>query len=192
MRRASMGLIVVVACVTCVGVAQAREHILLSLPGIPGEFSQGQYLNCIECVGLQHSIPGLPTPLALMSGELPELETGVFAYEFGEQLPLPGLDWPGVVVSKTIDKASAKLFDAVKRGAVFPRMKLALMGVPGEARSLSLNFEEIKICYYVVMAPGFGDRSVMLSGTDPSKAVEMLYLQPTKVTWSWGMSRPSD
>jgi len=191
MRKAGVGVIVAVLCLTSLTAAQAREHVLLSLPGIPGEFSQGQYLNCIECVGLQHNISGLPTPLALMSGELPELATGALNYEVGEQLLMPGLEWPGVVVSKVIDKASAKLFDAAKRGATFPRMKLALMGIPGEARCLSLNFEEIKLCHYTVMAPGFGDRSAMLPGLDPNKAVEIIYLQPTKVTWSWGMSHAS-
>jgi hypothetical protein len=184
-----VGLIVAVVCLLGLTVAASAEHILLSLPGVPGEFSQGQYLNFMQCAGLQHNIPGLPAPLALMSGELPELETGAFSYELGEQLLMPGPDWPGVVISKVIDKASAKLFDAAKRGTTFPRMKLALMGIPGEARSLSLNFEEIKLCHYAVMAPGFGDRSAMLPGLDPNKAVEIIYLQPTKVSWSWGMHR---
>lgn len=193
MLKKKIGLAVAFLLVGILTAAYAREHILLSLPGIKGEFSAGEYTNWIEVVAFEHNIPGLPKPLALLSGAQPGQPTGAFTYPAASRPFEMGSNWTGVALAKSIDKSTSQLDYAVKQGRTsFPSMKLDLCSIePGEEGRLliSLNFEEIKIVHREIMAPGSGDRSGMLKDLDPNKSIEIIYLQPTKVTWSTGDGR---
>ena len=193
MMKKKIGLAVAFLLVGILTSASAREHILLSLPGIKGEFYAGEYIHWIEIVAFEHNIPGLPKPLALLSGAQPGQPTGAFTYPAASRPFEMGSNWTGVALAKWIDKATPQLAYEVKQGRTgFPSMKLNLCSLEsgGDVRLLiSLNFEEIKIVHREIMEPGSGDRSGMLKDLDPNKSIEIIYLQPTKVTWSTGDRR---
>ena len=118
-----------------------------------------------------------------------------------------------VVCTKEYDKSSPKLCEAVCSGKVFPKVEIHNTATYAENRAtflkyelknvlvtshnvgasgagdavptetMSLNFEEIKLCGYVVMAPGFGDRAALGTTVPLDQAVEILYLAPTSVKW---------
>lgn len=175
MRRGVLCLIVVVALsVSTAAVANDIAHMLLSVPGVAGGFSGGQYNGWIAGVNLQYNIEGLPEPLELMGGALPAQNSGAFEY----------LEGGTISFTKTYDKASAKLFELCRHGRIIPSVKLALCSaVDGQLQTvLTLNFEEIKLCSHQVFAPGFGDRSTLLPLAD-DQATELLLMTPKRVKW---------
>ncbi|MBU0607357.1 MAG: type VI secretion system tube protein Hcp [Armatimonadetes bacterium] len=170
-------LLVVVAVLSLATAAAANDiaHMLLSVPGAGGSFTTAPYQNWIAGVNLQYNIEGLPEPLELMNGNHPALNEGSFTYPEGGT----------IVFTKTLDKASAKLFDLCRQGRIIPSMKLALCSAGnGQLRSLlSLNFEEIKVTSYQLFAPGFGDRGALLTPLEDNQHMELLLLMPKSVRW---------
>ena len=135
----------------------------------------------------------MPKPLALLSGAQPGRPTGDFTYPAASRPFEMGSNWTGVALAKMIDKSTPALAYEVKQGRTgFPSMKLNLCSLEsgGDVKLLiSLDFEEIQIGHREIIKPGSGDRSGMLKDLDPNKDIEIIYLQPTKVTWRTGDGR---
>lgn len=170
-------ILLVVAGLLLVSVASAREHVLLAMPGSPGSFVGGEYNGWVPCADLQYNIPKLPKPLALLSGAVPPVKEGELT---------PTID-QGVLLSKIIDKSSAKLFSLCREGGLIPAIKLALCKeVDRKIQTvLTVECEQIKIASYTVWAPGFGDRSKLVVPVPNEQATEMVLLRPQTIRWKF-------
>lgn len=187
MRLKCVAVLSAVCLLGIAGNAAAAPHILLSIEGIPGGFTAGPYANWIECAGFQHNVPGLPKPLALMSGTAPRQPAGSFTYDLGGKPFSLGRKWAGAFIVKEVDKSTPMLEAVCRTGRLLPSMKMELCDMQGgvPVRRVSLNFEEIKLCGYVVMAPGSGDRAAMGVKIPMDRPVEVLCFAPARVAWEW-------
>ena len=144
-------VLLLVTGLTAASVVHADEFkLLMWIEGISGP--EGQAENWIEANNALHHIPDLPPLLQLMNNFPTELSI--------DYRPSPDAEMhiDDIVLTKEVDKSTPKLLHLCRSGAVIPRMRLALVS-PTSKQAIGMNFEEIKVTYMAVHAPGFGDRA---------------------------------
>ncbi len=183
-RRVAAMVCAVALLLLTLAPASAGLHVLLSVPGVEGNVEYSGFENWIACGGFQHNVPGMPKPLQLMSGNLPEAEGITYEPPTETALWRSGKSF---VVSKVIDKASPQLFLFCQEGRRFPSIKLALMSVVGDKAEIVFGYElkDVLVTSYEVRAPGFGDRSGFRP-SDPDAPMELLGLSPRSITYGRG------
>jgi type VI protein secretion system component Hcp len=146
-RQVAIALLVVTG-LTAASVVHADEFkLLMWIEGISGPEDQPR--NWIEVSNFIHQIPDLPAMTQLMQSFPTELSCS--------HRPAAGAAARAARITKRVDQTSPLLEKACREGSVIPRMRLALMS-PTSQRAIGMNFEEIKVTYMAVHAPGFGDR----------------------------------
>lgn len=173
--------VLAVAVVMLLGTAAAADDVQITATaqGAPGGLNE--FLDGIAILTYPQ-MDGFPKPMQLLSGTLPE-KNGSFTFpEPEDPLSHGRYDKASPLMGEWLDKTSVALLQSVASGATFPRLSLKIEAPGGQA--VTLNFEQIKVTYMGVYAPGFGDRSLPSTQEIPNnKPLVLLKIMPKRATW---------
>lgn len=151
MCRHLMVALLLLAGLTAASAVYADEFkLLMWIEGISGP--EDQVRSWIEANNALYHIPDLP-PLLQMTDQFPTQFSMDYRPTHDAEMHIDD-----IVLTKEVDKSTPKLIELCQRGSIIPHMKLALCS-QANRQALTFNFEEIKVTYVAVRAPGFGDRS---------------------------------
>ena len=145
----------------------ASFDAFLQIDGVPGEATESKHKDWIELTSIQHHVS---QPTSSTKGSAGGGATGRSVHE-------------PFVITKFIDKATPKLYEAVSSGKHFKKMKIEVCRAGGDkVKYYEVNLEEVLISSVSTSGHGAGDEL-------PSESVSLDY---GKIEWIYTQQKRAD